>query len=488
MTSTDLKRRAFLRQSGTLGAAGLIAPWAMNLAAMANAAAAGEVSDYKALVCVFLQGGNDQANTLIPVDLAGHATYASLRGQLALPLPGLAATTLAPKLGMAQDQQLALAPALALLKPLFDNQRLAALLNIGPLTQVTTKQQFLDAFLGAGGSAVLPPKLFSHNDQQSVWQSYGAEGEVRGWGGLIGDNFHASRNASSALTCVNLAGNTVYLAGGTVGQFMVNPKGPAPLAALNGSALFDSEGCAQAFKSLATTQLPNAHRMSKEHAKIMSRAIQTSESLRQALEGVPLPPIFDAGGVAQSGLASNPLAVQLNTAARIMAVRDDAAVKVKRQVFFVALGGFDHHDNLIDDHPRKLRQVAEALSQFDQDLGTLGLRDQVTTFTASDFGRTMSSNGNGSDHGWGSHHFVLGGAVNGGRYFGQLPDVGRDSQGRDTGDHNVGQGRLLPTMAVDQLAEALAKWMGVTDAASLDLIAPHRRQAWPHSLSTLFKA
>ncbi|MBC7701983.1 DUF1501 domain-containing protein [Aquabacterium sp.] len=488
MTLNGLTRRAFLRQSGTLGVAGLVAPWAMNLAAMAEAAAAEAGSDYKALVCVFLQGGNDHANTLIPVDAEGHAMYARMRGALALPLSSLAATTLAPRLGSAQNQQMALAPNLAALKPLFDAQRMAVLLNIGPLVQPTTLAQFQSAFLGTG-DAVLPPKLFSHNDQQSVWQSYGGEGEITGWGGVIGDAFYESLNASSALTCINLAGNAVYLAGNTVAQFMVNSKGPAPLKALQASALFNSTKCSEAFQALATTQDPAAHRMSKEHSKIMSRAIGTNTNLLGALVSVSPAPIFPADGSASaSPLAANPLAVQLNTVARIIAARDNANIKVKRQVFFVALAGFDHHDNLVTDHPAKLAQVAQALSQFDQDLGPL--RDQVTTFTASDFGRTMASNGNGSDHGWGSYHFVMGGAVNGGRYFGELPDVGHDAQGHDTGAHNIGQGRLLPTLAVDQLAEALARWMEVTNAAQLDLVAPHRHQfsSSSNNLSGLFKA
>jgi len=269
---------------------------------------------------------------------------------------------------------------------------------------------------------------------------------------------------------------------------MVNPKGPAPLNALTASNLFGSTACSDAFKALVTTQDPAAHRMSKEHAKIMSRAIATNGGLLEALGGVAPSPIFDANGASTSPLKDNALAVQLNTVAGILAARNHAKVNVKRQVFFVALGGFDHHDNLVTDHPAKLKQVADALAQFDQDLGALNVRDQVTTFTASDFGRTMTSNGNGSDHGWGSYHFVMGGAVDGGRYFGELPDVGHDAQGRDIGAHNVGQGRLLPTLAVDQLAEALARWMGVSSATQLDKVAPHRQQFSPSTLMGLFKA
>jgi uncharacterized protein (DUF1501 family) len=270
----------------------------------------------------------------------------------------------------------------------------------------------------------------------------------------------------------------VYLAGQTVGQYMVNTTGPKPLLAVTGADLFGSVGAKTAFRTLVTTENPDVHRMAKEHALIMKRAMDTNEVLLTQLgstAGQTIAPLALAPD------ASNHLAVQLNTVARIMSVQQ--ALGVSRQVFFVALGGFDHHDNLSSDHPVKLAQVAQALSRFDADLGTLGLRNQVTTFTASDFGRTMNSNGDGSDHGWGSYHFVMGGSVNGGRYFGELPDVKVDG----TGQHDIGQGRLLPTMAVDQLAQSLAGWMGVTNGAQLDLIAPHRAQFSGTTLSGLFK-
>lgn len=456
-------RRGFLQQgaAATLGAA--VSPWFMNLAGLADAAAAEAAVDadpgYKALVCVFLQGGNDHGNTLIPVDDAGYATYARIRGGLALPREQLGPTTLS--LGSAATglggRTLALAPSLAGLMPLFQQEgRLACLLNIGPLTQPTTRAQYL------ARSVPLPPRLMSHNDQQSVWQSHGAEGSTTGWGGLIADQ-GAAFNATPSLSCVNLSGHAVFGAGQQTGAFMVNAAGPEGLLALDPAFLFNSPACAQALRALVRTEDPSVHILAREHSAIMRRAMDINELLQQRLAGVTVP--------AARAPTGNPLADQLRTAARIMAAhRQLGAGGLRRQVFFVQLGGFDLHDNLMSQHPRLLKALADALVQFDADLGVMGMRHQVTTFTASDFGRTLSSNGDGSDHGWGGHHLVLGGAVQGGRVFGSWPDV----TDHDAGEHNIGQGRLLPTLAVDHLSEALARWMGVTDPVALARIAPHR--------------
>ena len=308
-----------------------------------------------------------------------------------------------------------------------------------------------------------------------MWQSHAAEGSTVGWGGVIGDQgllLNRAAQATESLSCVNLAGNAVYLAGQQAGQFMVNPLGPDRLLALQPANMLGSQDCVDAFKALVGTQEPAVHRLAKEHSAIMRRAMDTNAVLLDKLSAITVP----AERTQPSG---NPLADQLRTAARIMAAHRNLGAAgaagsggtgLRRQVFFVSLGGFDLHDNLSGQHPVLLAQLDEALAQLDTDLDALQMRDQVTAFTASDFGRTLSSNGDGSDHGWGSHHFVMGGAVQGGRFWGDWPEV----TDHDSGAQNIGQGRLLPTMAVDHLAEALARWMGVSDAAALDRIAPHR--------------
>lgn len=477
-------RRAFLRRSGALSIMGAAAPWAMNLAALADASAAtvdssSDSADYKALVCVFLVGGNDHANTLVPYDLDSYQAYAAARTNLATPRADLAATVLSTQ-GLPAGRQMALAPSLALLKPLFDEQRLGVLLNIGPLLKPTTVADFRQG-------RDLPPRLFSHNDQQAVWQSYAPEGGTTGWGGLIGEAFDNGPSAGS-FTCVNTSGQAVFLSGNVVQPYTLVPGGPLPLRPLQ-DGLF-GEGSSQS--TLRTAVLNDLIRQSqhpiplaREHARVMARALDTQAALSEALALTPeFADLFIEsetvvkGGVSQ--LVSRPLARQLRTVARMIAA--GPSLGLKRQVFFVSLGGFDLHDGLLAQHAGLLQQVAQALSGFDQAIRRLGMDPQVTTFTASDFGRTLSSNGDGSDHGWGGHHLVMGGAVAGGQFFGELPPPGLEGD-----EHHVGQGRLLPTMAVDQLAASLAGWMGVGES-DLGAIAPHHDAFDASVLAGLFRS
>jgi len=438
----DASRREFLKRASAVSVAGSAAPWALNLAAIGEAAAQG-ATDYKALVCVFFYGGNDHGNTLVPCDAATYAQYAALRGGLATAQSALTATVLTPAAALANGRQYALAPELAALEPVFDAGRLGVLLNVGPLVVPTTKAQYV------ARSVPLPPKLFSHNDQQSVWQASSPEGSTSGWGGRIGDLF-AAGNGQSVFTAVSVAGNAVYLSGQSAVQYQVTSNGSVPINGI-GNTLYGSGAAAQALRSLITAS-PGANLFEREHARVVQRSIDANGALTTALGGTaPLATIFPA----------TPLAAQLAMVARMISARN--ALGAKRQVFFVSLGGFDTHDNLATDHPALLAQVGPALAAFDAATAELGVASQVTTFTASDFGRTLSSNGDGSDHGWGSFHFAFGGAVRGQRFFGQPPAPGND------GPDDVGQGRMLPTMAVDQLAATLATWMGVsgTDLASV---------------------
>jgi uncharacterized protein (DUF1501 family) len=444
-------RREFLRRTGQLSLAGVAAPWALNLAALSEAAAQA-APDYKALVCVFLYGANDYGNTLVSYDDISHAAYKSIRGSLTTEKTALAATALTPIAGAAganllpSGRQMALAPELAPLKMLFDSGAMAVQLNVGTLIQPTSKAQY-DA-----KSVPLPPKLFSHNDQQSVWQSSLPEGATSGWGGRIGDLL-MSANGQSTFTCVNASGNAVYMSGASAVQYQVSGSGAVALQGIK-APLYGSQACSDALRSIVTAQ--HTHLMRAEHTRVMARALDAGGALTTALATTPaLKTTFDT---------TNPLAVQLQIVAKMIAAR--TALTAKRQVFFVSMGGFDLHDFLVAQHPGLLTNVAGAMKSFYDATVELGVANQVTAFTASDFGRTLSSNGDGSDHGWGSHHFVVGGAVNGGRYFGKLPAMAVN------GPDDVGQGRLLPTTGVDQLAATLAKWMGVSDS-NLALVAPN---------------
>ena len=438
-------RRAFLQRAAQLSLTGLASPLALQMLAMSEASAQ-SAKDYKALVCVFLYGGNDHINTLPPFDAATHAEYLRVRTSIATARDALAATALVPREPLPGGRQLALAPELAPLKGLFDSQQLGVLLNVGTLMQPTTKAQYNAA------SVPLPPKLFSHNDQQSVWQSSLPEGSISGWGGRLGDIFMAG-NERASFTCVNASGNAVYMSGRQAVQYQVSSNGSVPLRGVS-QALFGSSVAQSAMLKLVTA--PHSHLMRAEYTRVMSRAIEANDTLSAAMATAPvLNTAFDT---------SSSLAMQLRMVARLISVRQ--ALGVQRQVFFVSLGGFDLHDFLVAQHPGLLAQLASALRSFHDATTEMGVSQQVTAFTASDFGRTFSSNGDGSDHGWGSHHFVLGGAVDGGRFHGRHPELALN------GPDDVGQGRLLPTTAVDQLAATLARWLGVSDS-DLALVAPN---------------
>jgi len=442
--TTDASRRAFLKRSSMLAMAGVAAPWAVNLAAMSQAAAA-TATDYKALVCVFLYGGNDYGNTLIPTDSARYAAYQGMRPTQAYTQDQLAATVLNPSVALAGGLQYAIAPELAPLLPIFNAGKMGVMLNVGTLVQPTTKAQY------TAGSVPLPPRLFSHNDQQSVWQASSPEGATSGWGGRMGDLFE-SGNGNAVFTCVNVSGNAVYLSGKTATQYQVSTNGPVSLNGVS-KPLFGSAACSAALKSLVTASSTNV--FENEYTRITARSLDAGGTLSAALAGGPaINTPFPAPG-------TNGLADQLKLVARMISTAD--AVGAKRQVFFVSMGGFDTHDGLATVHPGLLTAVAEALTAFYAATVELGVASQVTTFTASDFGRTLTAN-DGSDHGWGSMHFMLGGAVNGGRYYGTPPVVAND------GPDDVGQGRLLPSTSVDQYAATMGKWLGISDTDLLTVL------------------
>jgi uncharacterized protein (DUF1501 family) len=432
-------RREFLRRAAALGVTGAAAPFALNLAAMGEAAAQ-SASDYKALVCVFLFGANDNGNTVVPYDASGYNNYARLRSNLAIPRDKLnnnmGSTVLEPLNPPGGGAQWALAPELAPLLPVFNAGRMGVLMNVGPLIQPTTKTQYL------AKSVPLPPKLFSHNDQQSMWQSCNPEGATSGWGGRIGDLF-ASGRGGATFTCIGLSGNAVYLSGETTVQYQLSSSEGSVAVKGVENALFGSQAASAALKSLITSQFAGLHEQA--HARLVDRSLSANTKVTEALAGTP-----------PTGFPVTELGNQLRMVARMLKGR--TALGETRQVFFVGIGGFDNHDNLLVNHPPLLTQVADAMRAFDLALTELNLQNQVTTFTASDFGRTLTSNGDGSDHGWGSHHFVMGGAVRGRRLFGTAPILDSTGYGND----DVDQGRLLPSTSVDQLAATLATWFGVS--------------------------
>lgn len=443
-------RRAFLKRSAQLAIAGTATPLALNLAALGEAAAM-TATDYKALVCVFLYGGNDYANTVVRFDDAGHAQYTQLRGAgssstLAIPKTSLAPNELKPTVPLANGVKYALAPEMSGMAGLFAQGRLAVQLNVGPLVVPLTRQQYNDGVL------TQPPKLFSHNDQQSVWQAQGAEGSTRGWGGTLGD-LSLSSNADSMFTCISVAGNAVFLSGQNALQYQCSRAGAVAVEAVRGSSygqFMYEPAMRAAFEQMI--QQPQAHVLANEYNRVMQRSLVAETKVTTAIGGVQLSTAFPAG---------NSLGEQLKMVARLVGGR--SSLGAKRQVFMVSLDGFDVHDGMATRQPALLKKLSEALTAFDAALQELGVADKVTTFTASDFGRTLSVNGDGTDHGWGGHQFVMGGAVKGKAFYGTPPPLSVGNTSAPDDQWHVGQGRLLPSTSVGQYAATMAKWFGVND-------------------------
>ena len=462
-------RRAFLKRAGQLALSGTALPLAMNLAAMGEVAAFNAPEgDYKALVCVFLYGGNDHDNTVVPYDNASYDLYSGIRGGsggraaggIALAHADLTATRLSPvavpRDAMGVARTYAFNPGMAALAGLFNAGHAAVQLNVGPLVKPLTRAQYNSSDYV---TYPRPPQLFSHNDQQFIWQSSSPEASAGGWGGHMAD-LALRLNTAATFTCMSVTGNGVFLSGDQALQYQVSAAGPIKIhAAVTGASVYGSTAVAAAMSNLLRQR--RSHVLESAYDKVCMRSLAAESSVTEALRltnpatGTPLATDF----------AEDSLAQQLKMVARL--IKGRAALGARRQVFMVSLDGFDLHDNLIRDHGALLTKVSEAMSAFYRASVEMGLDKQVTAFTASEFGRTLASNGDGTDHGWGSHQWVVGGAVQGQHFYGTPPPVSaadaKDSSGvyLPQNQWHVGQGRLLPSTSVDQYAATLAKWFGV---------------------------
>ncbi|MCY4743535.1 DUF1501 domain-containing protein [Pelomonas sp. UHG3] len=458
---TGASRRSFLRAVSGLAASAAIPhhglPLATSLAGLAAMASqnsqAATTTGYKALVCLFMNGGSDSHNWVVPIDTTGYAEYAAARRELAWRADRLQAITTT---GQAAGRAFGMPAELAPLRELYEAGQAAIVANVGPLVRPITKADYL-AGLG------VPAKLYSHNDQASTWQSLAPEGATSGWGGRMGDILMAA-NAQPVFTAVSASGNAVFLSGSSVSQYQVGTEGPVVANAMGSARLFGSTSASTALqRSYAATA---NDRLQSEYARVMQRGLSANTTLQAALAGVNVPAI-PSTAIAQVNAANTTLdklglARQLRMVLQIMAANQ--ALGMRRQVFMVQMGGFDTHNNQMRDQPAQMAQVAQSISYFMAALNALGLQNNVTLFTASDFGRTLLSNGDGSDHGWGSHHFVAGGAVRGRAMYGQFPSTALG------GANDVGSGRLLPTTSVSQMAGSLAAWMGLTASEQLQVL------------------
>jgi uncharacterized protein (DUF1501 family) len=433
-------RRVFLRHASRLSVvAGT--PFALNLMA-AGAASAQAAGDHKALVCVFLAGGNDQSNTVVPRSGSSYASYQQGRPTLALAASDLLAINPTGYSGPA----LGLHPSLSALHPLFAQQRLALVANVGTLAFPLTKAQW-----NAGRPTIpVPIQLFSHSDQQGAWQTgLPDRSSQTGWQGRMGDLLSGVYGAGSQVSmAMSVAGNNLMQAGNSTVQYQLTTDGAVRVG---GPIPYSNLGAAAMRQLMSESR---AHLLEGELNRISARAISSEAVVSSALSGVSVPTTFPATGIGR----------QLRMVARMIAAR--AALGQRRQMFFVQHGGYDFHDNLMTDQGTKLRELGDALAAFYQATAALGVDNQVTTFTASDFGRALQHNGRGSDHGWGGHHFVMGGAVQGNQVYGQFPTVALN------GPEDSGRGSLIPTTSVDEYVATLARWFGVSQS-NLSLVLPN---------------
>jgi len=457
----ERSRRQFLRTASMASMAGLYAsPFLMELNSVAAMAQSSGASDYRALVCVFLQGGNDGHGTVIATDPDSYAAFTQARSGapgLAYPLSQL--LPIIPRTTQS-GRTFALNPYLVGLQNLFNAGRAAVVANVGTLIAPVTKAQVMSS------SVPLPASLYSHFDQTAAWQaiaSNGGSAEHIGWGGSVADLIESmGMNSNSMFTCISTAGIALFLSGQSSFQLNVTSAGPIPIGGL-AQPLFGQSAGTNALSSILTAD--EANLFAKEYEVVVNRSQQAQEQLSTSMlpagaTGIPNPPQYL--DPTTNKLTDNPLATALQTVARIIGGR--SGLGVSRQIFYVQLGSFDTHNNQAQLHATLLTQLGQALEYFDGLMTSSGLGNQVTTFTASDFGRTLTSNSNGTDHGWGSHHFVVGGAVQGQDIYGQYPVVGANQA------NDVGAGRLIPAISVDEYAGTLARWFGLSDGQNRQIL------------------
>ncbi len=445
MSNTRSSRRRFLGQASctAVGAASLFSTL-LNMRS-ANALAAPRVvpprgslpgNDYKALVCLFLAGGNDSFNMLVPRGPVEHSEYAAVRGDLALPAASL--LPIAPTTPDGRDY--GLHPGMPEVQQLFAGGDLAFVANVGSLVEPTTLADINN------GSAQLPLGLYSHSDQIMHWQtSIPDQRAGKGWSGRAADLLRSSNADETVSMNISLSGINVFQSGELVVPYAIRPagNGSVGITGYDGQVLFDQLRTT-AVNSLVDQQYQNL--FMQTFSQTARGAIDAHLQFSQAVGGVPpLTTVFSDNRVSRS----------FEMVARTIAARDPLGMR--RQTFFILFGGWDHHDEVLNAQAEMLPVVSRALSEFHSALTELGVLNDVVTFTASDFARTLTSNGQGSDHAWGGHHMVMGGPVVGGDIYGSYPRLFAGN------DLDTGRGRLIPTTSCDEYFAELASWLGVAD-------------------------
>jgi uncharacterized protein (DUF1501 family) len=445
-----MKRRTFLAHAGAL--AGSAALGQLGLLA-ANAASA---SDYKALVCVFLYGGNDANNMIVPLDTAGYANYATTRSYLALPqaqLLPLEAGAGAPLYG--------LHPALPGLQALWAAGNMAIVANVGTLVQPLTKAQYLST------STIKPESLFSHSDQQHQWQASisSTSSSNSGWGGRLTDQLASLNAGSSVPPMISTGGNNLFVTGAASQALVIPTSGSFGLNSYSSSAT-DTARLAALQQLLNVDQSDNLVQAAQA---VMTSALASSAVLNPILTS------SNATLTARFGSLTGNFAAQLLAIAKV--IQASGTLGAGRQVFLVTLGSFDTHTDQLNTQQTLLTELDAGLTAFHGAMSDIGSASSVTSFTLSDFSRNFLPNtGGGTDHAWGSHPLVIGGAVKGGQLYGTMPTL--ELSGPDDASD---LGRWIPTIAVDQFAATLASWFGAGSTA-LTTILPNLSAFTPANL------
>jgi uncharacterized protein (DUF1501 family) len=442
----NLNRREFLKRSSAVTAFGAAFAHVPGMAIAQGIGSAAPFNEYKALVCVFLHGGNDSFNMVVPRSNAEYGVYAASRQNMAV-----AQADLLPINPLTPDgANYGLHPAMGGIQNLFEQGRAAFVNNVGPLVVPTTKADYFNK------SVPLPPQLFSHNDQQDQWNSLkGATVSNTGWAGRMADLIR-DRVANQLLaTNVSLHGSSLYQSAEETIAYVMGSNGPIPYSGFSNSGnpadLFYQQRLA--FERVLNAGYDSVYERS--FAAVQRRAVAAVDLVGDALAQAP---------VLATVFPQTELGNQLRTVAQMIAVRD--SLQMDRQIFLVDKGGFDSHDDQLVNQPILLADVSDSISAFHAALTEIGMADSVTTFTQSDFGRTMTSNGDGTDHAWGGIQLVVGDAVSGREFYGAFPDLALGS------NDDVGGGRFVPTTSADQYAATLARWFGI-DEIDIPTVAPN---------------
>lgn len=435
MLTKTLTRRHFLAAGGTAMTGAMMGA---AMPGLANAGAEVITPQKKALVFVMLDGGNDSFNMLVPNEGIAYDVYARTRSNLALSKGDL----IALEHEDANGQSFGLHSAAPELAALYNQKKLAFVSNVGPLVDRVVKEQFYD------GSAQLPLGLLSHADQFKHWQT--SRPDVRkddGWFGYFADELQASRSAHEISMNVSLAGHNTVQTGQNDLPYSITEEGSVGLVTNEDQAAKD-DGLTESLNGLLQAD-PKGDPFKEAYLRLTRDAQAQHETFSAAINGIEVPGRFPF----------TPLARQLKQVAQTIAGAE--RLGLEQQTFFVRYIGWDHHDQLLSTHARMLSVLSQALGAFQTALDDMGLADRVVTFTGSDFGRTLTSNGSGTDHGWGGNTLVMGGPVAGGRIVGDYPVLA-------LGDDNpldVGDGVLIPTISTDQLYADLSLWFGVRPEA-----------------------